>query len=83
MQIAHKIGAFPKVYATFQNGMVYKYFKGRTLNFHDLNNPAIIKDLAQKLYKYQHTDVQARNLCQIGKEALPPFCLPQTPTEDR
>ena len=68
MQIAHEIGAFPKIYATFQNGMAYKYFQGRTLNFNDLNNPIIIKDLSQKLYRYHNADVQAMDLVDMKGE---------------
>ena len=43
MQVAHHAGCFGNIYATFNNGIVYKYSPGRTLTCSELTDPAIAR----------------------------------------
>lgn len=56
MQIGHSVGVFPQIYATFQNGVCYKYFQGSTLDYFDLNKPEVITKVAKLIYKFNNAD---------------------------
>jgi len=64
MQLAHSVGAFTKVLAGFNNGVVYEHFPGRIMNYHDLIKPEIIKKLMKVLYDFHHAD--GKNIHLIG-----------------
>lgn len=57
LQVAQAAGVFPALYATFNNGMIYKFAPGRVLNYQDFRNPSVIKEITRKLYRFHHTDV--------------------------
>ena len=59
LQIAHKVGCFPAIYAIFNNGLVHKYAKGRTLEYQDLVDPGIIHTVTRTLYRLNHVDVNS------------------------
>ena len=62
MQIAHGVGCFPQLLATFQNGLVYPYTPGRMATFEDLTQPAVIKKLTDLIYRFHHFDIQQMDL---------------------
>ncbi len=43
LQVAHAIGFGHSVYAIYQNGVVYGYAPGRTLNGEDVKDPKFIR----------------------------------------
>ena len=62
MQIAQAAGCFPTVHASFTNGVVYKYAKGRVLGFADLLKPEVINDITRKVYHLNHVDLESLKL---------------------
>ena len=57
LQIAHAAGCFPAIYATFNNGLMYKYAPGRHTNYHDIVNPQNIRTISRMLCQLHHVDV--------------------------
>ena len=51
MQLAHRLGCFPPVYACFNNGCVYKFAKDRNVTFNDLMDPDVIQNLTRNLHR--------------------------------
>ena len=62
MQIAHAAGCFPTIHASFTNGVVYKYAKGRVLCHKDLVKPDVIADITHKVYHLNHIDLESLTL---------------------
>ena len=62
MQIAHVAGCFPTILASFTNGVVYKYAKGRVLCYKDLVKPDVITDITGKVYHLNHIDLESLTL---------------------
>ena len=62
LQIAHAVDCFPTLHASFQNGLVYEYIKGRVPTFKDLLKPAIITDITSKIYRLNHVDLESLRL---------------------
>ena len=62
MQIAQAAGCFPTVHASFTNGVVYKYAKGRVLGFADLLKHEVINDITRKVYRLNHVDLGSLKL---------------------
>ena len=69
MQLAHSVGAFPKVRGAFNNGVVYEHFPGRIMNYHDLVKPEVIKKLTKKLHDFHYVDGKNVNL--VGMRGEP------------
>ena len=70
MQIAHTAGCFPAIHASFTNGVVYKYAKGRRPDFKDLLKPEVIADITSKIYRLHNTDTESMTLLdQAGEHA--------------
>ena len=61
-QIANAAGCFPTLRASFKDGVVYNYAKGRVLNFNDLSKPWVIADITSKIYNLNHIDVESLTL---------------------
>ena len=57
LQIGHAAGCFPAIYATFNNGLMYKYAPGRNTNYHDIVNPRNIRIISRLLYQLHHVDI--------------------------
>ena len=57
LQIAHAAGCFPAIYATFNNGLMYKYAPGLHTNYHDIVNPQNIRTISHMLCQLHHVDV--------------------------
>ena len=57
MQIGYAAGCFPKVYASFANGIIYRFVPGRIATYHDFQDKVILKDVMQKLYDFQHVNI--------------------------
>lgn len=51
MAILFKAGLAPQLYATFQNGLVYDYIPGVTLNYKNVNDPKVWKLVAANMAK--------------------------------
>ena len=66
LQIAHASGCFPTIHASFTNGIVYKYAKGRVLNFNDLVKHEVIADITNKLCSLNHIDLESLELLDRG-----------------
>ena len=62
MQIAHAAGCFPAIHASFTNGVVYKYAKGRVLCHKDLVKPDVIADITRKVYHLNHINLESVTL---------------------
>ena len=62
MQFAHRVGCFPPLAATFNNGLIYPYIQGRVATYNDLTQPAVIKKLTRLIYDFQHFDIQQQDL---------------------
>ena len=55
MQLAHTLGCFPSVCCCFNNGVVYKYVKGKMVTYTDLMDPNIIDNLTRNLKRLHMT----------------------------
>ena len=62
LQIGHAAGCFPAIYATFNNGLMYKYAPGRHTNYHDIVNPQDIRTISRLLYHLHHIDIDKLHL---------------------
>ena len=51
MAMLFKAGLAPQLYATFQNGLVYDYIPGVTLNYKNVNEPKVWKLVAANMAK--------------------------------
>ena len=60
--MAEAAGCFPPIYASFENGIIYKYAKGRVISFHDIVKPEVTQEFCQKLYDLHHIDVDSLQL---------------------
>ena len=60
--MAEAAGCFPLIYASFDNGIIYKYAKGRVISFHDIVKPEVTQKFCQKLYDLHHIDVDSLQL---------------------
>ena len=70
MQIGEAAGCFPTIYASFKNGVAYKYAKGHVPGFKDLTKPEVITSITSKLYRLNHIDFDSLTLFnQEGKPA--------------
>lgn len=52
-------GHAPDVYATFDNGMVYKYIKGETLTTTTVRDPSVYRLVAKAMARFHRLD----NIC--------------------
>ena len=62
LQVAHAAGCFPTLHASFKNGLVYKYAKGRIPGFKDILKPDVIIDITSKLFRFNNIDLESLNL---------------------
>ena len=62
LQIAHAAGCFPTIHASFKNGVMYKYAKGRMPDFKDLLKPEVIADITSKMYRLSKIDMDSLTL---------------------
>ena len=69
LQIAHAVGCFPTIHASFTNGVVYKYAKGRMPGFIDLLKPEVIADITSKVYRLNHIDLES--LALLDRDGIP------------
>lgn len=52
MKLAHKFGLGPKIFCSFDNGICYEYFEGRSLQPHEMSSDFFIPRIARKLAQY-------------------------------
>jgi len=57
MQISQAAGCQPEIYATFKNGLVYKYFPGRCATMHDVLKENTIRSISKRLARFHCTDI--------------------------
>ena len=69
LQIAHAAGCFPTIHASFSNGVVYKYAKGRVPGFEDILKPEVIADITGKMYRLHHIDLKSLTL--LDRDGIP------------
>ena len=62
MQIAHAAGCFPAIYASFGNGVMYRYAHGRIATYVDYVKPEVIRAIARAFSKLHHVDVSSLEL---------------------
>ena len=62
VQIAQTSGCHARIYAVFNNGLVYKYVPGRLPSLYDLQNPKVIRELARALFRLHQTDITSVEL---------------------
>ena len=62
LQVAIAAGCFPPIYASFQNGIIYKYAKGRIITFNDIVKPDVTRKLCQKLFDLHNVDSDSLQL---------------------
>ena len=71
IQVAQAAGCHAPIYASFNNGVVYKYTPGYLPSLHDLANPKVIRLVAQKLFRLHQIDVSSVDLLnRNGNRAL-------------
>ena len=71
IQVAQAAGCHAPIYASFNNGVVYKYTPGFQPTLHDLANPMVIRQVAQKLFRLHQIDVSSVDLLdRKGNRAL-------------
>lgn len=52
----HHVGLGPDVYATFENGMAYKYIPGETLTTTTVRDPSVYKLVAKTMARFHQLD---------------------------
>ena len=62
MQIAHAAGCFPSVYASFENGVLYRYAHGRMMTFNDYVKPEVVRAVTRKLFLLHDVNVTSLTL---------------------
>lgn len=55
-QLLYHAGHAPDIYATFDNGMVYKYIKGETLTTTTVRDPSVYKLVARAMARFHRLD---------------------------
>ena len=51
MQLVHRFGFFPPLYACFNNGCIYKFANDRNITYNDLMDPDVIENLSRHLQR--------------------------------
>ena len=69
LQIAAAAGCFPRILATFKNGLIYPYQSGRIMTFTDLRKPEVITEVCRLLYNIHHIDVDSLRL--VDRKGMP------------
>ncbi|XP_025409101.1 ethanolamine kinase 1 isoform X2 [Sipha flava] len=57
LKLLHHAGLAPNVYATFENGIAYKYIQGETLTMTMVREPSIYKLVAKTMARFHQLDV--------------------------
>lgn len=58
LQILHDAGHAPDLYATFDNGLVYKYIRGETLTTTTVRDPYVYRLVAKTMARFHRLDVK-------------------------
>lgn len=61
MQLLYSAGHAPDIYATFNNGMAYKYIKGETLTTTTVRDPNVYRLVAKTMARFHRLDVRIKN----------------------
>ena len=71
IQVAQAAGCHAALYASFNNGLVYKYVPGRMPSLHDLEKPEVIREVTRGMFRLHQTDVSSVELLdRKGNRAL-------------
>ena len=62
MQIAHAAGCFPRVYASFDNGVLYRYAHGRIMTCRDYVKPDVVRAVTRELFQLHDIDITSLTL---------------------
>ena len=76
MQLAGSAGCFPPVFACFNNGVVYKFAKGRGVTYHDVVKPDFIRELTSKLHALHNVDLESARVFNRNGESTTFGCNP-------
>lgn len=60
LQLLYHAGYAPEIYATFDNGMAYKYIRGETLTTTTVRDPSVYKLVAKTMARLHKLDVSGR-----------------------
>lgn len=61
LQFLHHAGHAPDIYATFDNGMAYKYIRGETLSTVTVRDSNVYKLVAKAVARLHKLDINGRN----------------------
>ncbi|VVC36186.1 Protein kinase-like domain [Cinara cedri] len=56
-KLLHRVGHAPDIYATFDNGMAYKYIHGETLTTTTVREPDVYRLVAKTMAKFHRVDI--------------------------
>ncbi|KAK9460026.1 kinase-like domain-containing protein [Lipomyces oligophaga] len=70
-------GLAPPLYARFQNGLVYGFIAGRSVDYHELSNPLLMKGVAKMLAQW-HTVLEANAIKMLIRDEFPDSCSKQS-----
>ena len=62
MQVAQAAGCHAPIYASFNNGVVYKYIPGYLPSLHDLAKPEVIRQVTKQLFRLHQIDFSSVDL---------------------
>lgn len=62
LQLLFHAGHAPDIYATFDNGMAYKYIQGETLTTTSVRDPCVYKLVARNMAKLHRLDISGKNI---------------------
>ena len=62
IQVAQAAGCNAPLYASFNNGLVYKYVSGHMPSLHDFEKPEVIREVTRGMFRLHQTDITSLDL---------------------